>query len=135
MKSRILRTATVLASAAVCVLLAVPASAAAPSKATFTLSKVGAEVNSLLPLPKLTTLKCDPPGGTHPDREAACAVLAKANGDFNKIEPLQGRVCTLQYMPITVRADGKWHGRDVEWEAKFPNECAANVATANLYNY
>ncbi len=121
-------------SAAACVLLAAPASAAV-GKTTLTLSKVGAEVNSLLPLPKLTTLKCEPAGGTHPGRDSACATLTKADGDFTKIEPIKGRTCTLQYSPITVRADGKWRGRDIEWQATFPNECAAVVATDGVYDY
>ena len=39
------------------------------------------------------TLTCDPPGGTHPNPEAACSALA---GDAQALEPVpQDAACTM----------------------------------------
>jgi hypothetical protein len=128
-----LRSAAILLSATACTFLLVttPASAA---ESTLVLSKQGAEIDSLLPLPKLVTLNCEPASGTHPSRDEACAVLARAGGDFTRLKPLD-RLCTLNYSPTRVRADGRWHGRQVEWEAVFPNECAAESQTEMVFAY
>ncbi|GAB3877694.1 SSI family serine proteinase inhibitor [Kibdelosporangium lantanae] len=119
------------AAACTFVLATAPASAA---ESSLFLSKQGPGVESLVGLPKLATLDCDPAGGTHPAYEDACAVLTRANGDFNKIRPL-ARVCTMQYSPVNAAVHGTWRGRQVDWKATFPNDCAAGAQTDMVFAF
>lgn len=58
------------------------------------------------------TLTCDPAGGDHPDAEAACRALDKANDPFAPVG--SGMMCTEQYGgPQTARIEGEWNGRTV----------------------
>lgn len=129
-----LRTFAALASAAACLLIATPANAA-PADTELVLTKQGPGIDPLTGLvPKLMTLDCDPTGGTHPNRDDACAVLAKAGGDFNRIKPLP-RVCTMDYNPVRATAHGTWHGRPVDWVATFGNDCEAGAQTALVFEF
>jgi Subtilisin inhibitor-like len=58
-------------------------------------------------------LRCDPPGGSHPDPKAACRVL-EANGAV-ALPPVPGnKVCTQIYGgPETATITGTWHGKQV----------------------
>ncbi len=58
------------------------------------------------------TLGCDPPGGDHPDPEAACAALAAARRPFAPVpKDLQ---CTQIYGgPQTATIAGTWRGEQV----------------------
>ncbi|GLF95802.1 SSI family serine proteinase inhibitor [Streptomyces yaizuensis] len=62
-------------------------------------------------------LSCGPVGGTHPDREAACArldELAWAGEDPFMPVP-QGTMCTQQAGgPAAARITGSWRGRPVD---------------------
>jgi hypothetical protein len=126
------RTLAVLGAAACTVLLtSAPASA---SDSSLFLSKQGPGVESLVGLPKLATLNCDPASGTHPNYADACAVLTRAGGDPNLIVPLN-RVCTLDYSPVNAAVHGTWRGRQVDWKATFPNDCAAAAQTDLLFDF
>lgn len=126
------RTLAVLSAAACTFVLATaPASA---SDTSLILSKQGPGVDSLVGLPKLATLTCGPAGGTHPNHDDACAVLEQAVGDFNKIKPLD-RFCTLNYAPVNAAAHGTWRGRQVDWKATFPNDCAAAAQTDMVFAF
>ena len=58
-------------------------------------------------------LTCDPPGGDHPDPEAACRVLAEG-GDAALPAVRKDRVCTQVYGgPETATVSGTWRGRPV----------------------
>jgi hypothetical protein len=59
------------------------------------------------------TLTCDPAGGTHPDPDAACAVLAERGG--SALPPKRKDVaCTEVYGgPETATIRGTWQGRRV----------------------
>lgn len=58
-------------------------------------------------------LTCDPPGGDHPDPDAACRVLAEA-GDRALPPVPKDRVCTQVYGgPETATVSGTWRGRPV----------------------
>lgn len=55
------------------------------------------------------TLRCDPPGGDHPDPEAACAALDRAARPFAPVPADQA--CTQVYGgPQTATIDGTWRG-------------------------
>jgi hypothetical protein len=120
-------------SAAACTFALATTPASAAGTALF-LSKQGPGVESLIGLPKLATLNCEPAGGTHPAYDDACAVLAKADGDFNRIEPLH-RLCTLQYSPVNAAVHGTWRGRQIDWKATFPNDCAAASQTDMVFAF
>ncbi|WP_243727410.1 SSI family serine proteinase inhibitor [Actinocrispum wychmicini] len=134
-----MRTTAALVSAAAFLLVPVLANAvpanAAPADTSLLLTKDGPGVDPVTGLlPKLITLACEPTGGTHPTRDDACAVLAKAGGDFNRIEPLH-RMCTLNYAPVRASAHGTWRGRPVDWTAMFPNDCAAGSQTDLVFDF
>lgn len=58
-------------------------------------------------------LTCEPPGGDHPDPEAACRVLAEA-GDRALPPVRKDRVCTQVYGgPETATVSGTWRGQPV----------------------
>ncbi|ANW19342.1 SSI family serine proteinase inhibitor [Streptomyces clavuligerus] len=62
-------------------------------------------------------LTCGPVGGTHPDRDGACArldTLAQAGEDPFVPVP-EGQMCTQQAGgPATARVTGAWRGRPVD---------------------
>lgn len=59
------------------------------------------------------TLTCGPAGGTHPDAEAACAILA-AHGDLALPPKRKDMACTQVYGgPETASVNGTWRGRRV----------------------
>jgi hypothetical protein len=68
------------------------------------------------------SLECGPPGGTHPDPEAACAAI-EANLDV--LEPLPADViCTEIYGgPETARVEGLWEGERVVVSLSRTNGC------------
>src|SRR5688572_12035958 len=74
------------------------------------------------------TLTCKPTGGDHPHGKQACRQLVKADGDIAAIPPTDG-ICTTEYAPVTVRADGRWNGTAKEFEKIFSNRCVANLQT------
>jgi hypothetical protein len=59
-------------------------------------------------------LTCDPPGGTHPNPQAACRVL-EANGAVALPPVAKDKVCTQIYGgPETATVTGTWQGQHVE---------------------
>jgi len=72
--------------------------------------------------PREWTLKCDPPGGSHPDAKKACAALAKAKSPF-KATP-KNRMCTQIFGgPQQAKIDGTWHGAKVDATYSRKNGC------------
>jgi hypothetical protein len=58
-------------------------------------------------------LTCDPPGGTHPDPQAACRVL-EANGAAALPPVPKDKACTQIYGgPETATITGTWQGKQV----------------------
>ncbi|WP_051722566.1 SSI family serine proteinase inhibitor [Streptomyces albus] len=116
------------------ILPAGPAAAASPAAApgsSLTLTIVPDRLSG----PRSTvTLECDPPGGTHPDPKAACAVLEAAGGYFERIEPGSGG-CTGLWDPVTVRADGNWGARKVLFEERYSNRGCAAAATNGVFRF
>lgn len=71
------------------------------------------------------TLKCDPPGGDHPDAKKACAALAKAKNPF-KPTP-KNRMCTQIFGgPQRAKIGGTWHGSKIDTTFSRKNGCEIN---------
>lgn len=67
-------------------------------------------------------LRCDPPGGTHPDARAACAALAE-NPDALEPVPLD-TACTEQFGgPETAQVEGTFRGRAITATFSRKNGC------------
>jgi hypothetical protein len=73
--------------------------------------------------PVESALACDPPGGTHPDPEAACAALAEL--DPEAFMPLAAdQMCTQIYGgPETATVRGTWRGARVDASFSRQNGC------------
>ncbi|MET8183018.1 subtilase-type protease inhibitor [Streptomyces sp. NPDC005336] len=87
---------------------------------------------------RAVTLSCQPtPTGTHPAAAQACAELRTVDGAFTALmtrsEP--GRVCTKEWRPITVTAEGIWDGRQVSYEHTFANNCFKNAASTLVFDF
>jgi hypothetical protein len=69
------------------------------------------------------TLTCDPPGGSHPDTSAACAVLAGLDPTvFDPVDPNQ--MCTQIYGgPETATVRGTWDGEPLDASFARNNGC------------
>ncbi|WP_158548016.1 SSI family serine proteinase inhibitor [Desertihabitans brevis] len=68
------------------------------------------------------TLRCDPPGGDHPDPEAACAALEQ---HADALQPVPAdRQCTMQYGgPQTATVTGSWRGQPVSSRFALTDGC------------
>lgn len=68
------------------------------------------------------TLRCDPPGGDHPDPEAACRLLDRLDHPFAPLRP--DRMCTEIYGgPQTARVTGTFRGEPVDARFKRTDGC------------
>lgn len=73
--------------------------------------------------PKSWTLTCDPPGGTHPHPEKACAQLAENGEDAFRPTP-SGSACTELYGgPEQGSVKGTWRGAPVESDFQREDGC------------
>jgi hypothetical protein len=83
---------------------------------------------------RFVSLDCHPTGGSHPDPEAACALLEEAEGDPGAI-PAQNGACTMDYAPVRAAMHGHWMGGSVEFEHTYANLCHAVDDTAGLFDF
>jgi hypothetical protein len=110
--------------------VASPAASAVPSRSSLTLSvRVSGEKA------RTTTLRCEPPGGSHPNATSACADLTVAKGDPGSIRPKQGIMCTMIYRPATAIATGTWRGRVVKFTHTYSNSCLLGVKTGAVFQF
>lgn len=127
---------TALAAVSMTALCAAPVQAApvAPTGTSMLLSVYTLNDGSGAPSTKLDAwyLDCFPPAGTHPDYKKACKVLAKVDGWIEAIER-DGRACTKEYKPVTLRVEGTWKGRELYWSNYYGNRCEAAAATQDVY--
>ncbi|WP_062648752.1 SSI family serine proteinase inhibitor [Streptomyces maremycinicus] len=79
-----------------------------------------------------TLLLCDPPQG-HSRAVEACDVLTRAGGDVGALTADGSRICPLMYAPVTVRAQGQWNGRPVDYERTFGNDCEREALTGAVF--
>ena len=80
------------------------------------------------------TLRCQPPGGTHPQRGRACRSLTAAGGDFGKL-PKESGLCPLIWAPVTATATGQWHGEPVLHTHTYPNRCVATAESGHVFDF
>jgi len=68
------------------------------------------------------TLRCDPPGGNHPDPESACRTLTQMNDPFAPVPP--GAMCTEIYGgPQTATVTGTLRGDPVQAQFSRTDGC------------
>jgi Subtilisin inhibitor-like len=71
------------------------------------------------------TLRCDPPGGDHPDPEAACAALAAVADPFGPVAP-PDRCAEIPGGDEAVAVlDGDYRGREVHSRYTRANACVS----------
>jgi Subtilisin inhibitor-like len=116
--------------AAAGVVIAAPAAHGASARSALTLSvRVSGEKT------RTRTLRCDPPGGTHPRATGACADLTAAKGDPGAIKPKQDVMCTMIYRPATATAKGTWRGRVVKFTHTYSNSCVLGTQTGAVFQF
>jgi hypothetical protein len=80
------------------------------------------------------TLRCDPPGGAHPKRSAACRTLRTVGGHPERLKPAR-IMCTMIYAPITAQITGRWRGKKISWSRTYGNTCEMTRATGALFRF
>uniref|UniRef100_A0AAU2JH80 Probable subtilase-type protease inhibitor n=1 Tax=Streptomyces sp. NBC_00049 TaxID=2903617 RepID=A0AAU2JH80_9ACTN len=86
---------------------------------------------------RAVTLVCAPtPGGTHPNPVAACAELRASNRQLDPLAaPAADAVCTREWNPMTVTADGVWQGQRLNYAYTFANPCGLRNTTGALFGF
>ncbi|MGW2639827.1 SSI family serine proteinase inhibitor [Streptomyces sp. NPDC001348] len=79
-----------------------------------------------------TLLLCEPPQG-HRRAAEACAELTNAKGDIRAIPQKKNTFCPMIYAPVTVYANGQWHGRTVDYRETFSNACQMGARTGAVF--
>ncbi|MFH9980065.1 subtilase-type protease inhibitor [Streptomyces sp. NPDC017179] len=125
-----------LTATAVCGPLTGPAAAALHAPSTLVLT-MGHGVGAAAAAPeRAVTLSCAPtPSGTHPAATEACAELQGTDGDFATLTPGGRVVCTKEYNPVVVMAEGAWQGRRVSYERTYSNECVKNASVTSVFAF
>jgi hypothetical protein len=80
------------------------------------------------------TLRCNPPGGAHPESAAACHTLRGVGGRPDRIKPAR-TMCTMIYAPITAQITGRWRGKKISWTRTYGNPCEMTRATGVLFRF
>ncbi|GAA1006660.1 hypothetical protein Aple_030610 [Acrocarpospora pleiomorpha] len=84
---------------------------------------------------RFVLLGCSPPRGTHPKAAAACATLAKVGGDLSALEPDQDAMCTKEFMPVTITANGVWDGKFSWFERTYGNACEMRSMMGPVFDF
>jgi Subtilisin inhibitor-like len=77
------------------------------------------------------SLTCNPAGDSHPNPEAACEQLTKADGYIEAIPEKQG-FCQAIFKPVILSASGTWGGQERNFKREFSNQCEAVLATGGV---
>ncbi|KUL49620.1 protease inhibitor [Streptomyces sp. NRRL F-4489] len=117
------------AAVALCAALGPAARAGEPAGALF-LTVSGARDSWL----RGVRLTCPDTRGAHPHGAAACADLARAQGDPDAL-PGDPHLCTREYDPVTATASGSWRGLPVDWHREYPNACTLDAATGPVFRF
>ncbi len=83
--------------------------------------------------PRAVTLRCDPPGGGHPEAAQACSELSGSGG--KPAHPPDGRMCTAVHAPVVARTEGRWHGKPVRFRAEYGNDCVMRSRTGTVFAF
>ncbi|MFI6938869.1 SSI family serine proteinase inhibitor [Streptomyces sp. NPDC050418] len=112
--------------------LAVPAHADEPAPRPGVFLTVSGSDNTWI---RGLELACPPePSDHHPRAAEACAALDKADGDLDRL-PGTDPVCSKEYDPVTVTANGTHAGRTVAWERTYANDCLRRAATDPVFAF
>ncbi|MEW9519166.1 subtilase-type protease inhibitor [Streptomyces tubercidicus] len=86
---------------------------------------------------RAVTLSCMPGAtGSHPNPKAACAQLRAVAGDFNAVtSAASDRLCTKEWNPFVVTADGVWQGKRVSYSYTFANSCAMTDGIGSVFDF
>ncbi|GFE17868.1 subtilase-type protease inhibitor [Streptomyces glebosus] len=86
---------------------------------------------------RAVTLSCMPGAtGSHPNPKAACAELRTVAGDFNAVTTAPSdRLCTREWNPFVVTADGVWQGKRVSYTYTFANSCAMADGIGAVFDF
>ncbi|WP_424530411.1 SSI family serine proteinase inhibitor [Sphaerisporangium viridialbum] len=88
-----------------------------------------------LPADRVVTLRCSPPGGTHPSAASACRALIGVGGDPSRLDLSPGIHCPRIYNPVTVTAVGSWDGRRITVRHTYGNPCTLRAHTGPVYDF
>ncbi|MFG2829436.1 subtilase-type protease inhibitor [Streptomyces sp. NPDC048434] len=144
---RYITGAVALGAALVLGTLATTAQAAAPAQPTRTgglyaptelvLTMGQGESRATATVQRAVTLSCMPVAtGSHPNPKSACAQLRAVAGDFNAVTTTASdRLCTKEWAPIVVTADGVWQGKRVSYTYTFANPCAMNNDSDAVFEF
>lgn len=117
------------AGAALVAALLPPAAAAATNPTALTITVREQDSPRIV-----VTLRCDPPSGNHPLKDDACAEIAGAGGDLDKLPGRQTfAACAKIYLPVLARAVGTAQGKSVAYKRTFPNRCEMGNATGSVF--
>ncbi|MBY8858525.1 subtilase-type protease inhibitor [Nocardia sp. CA2R105] len=87
-------------------------------------------------VPHTVLLTCSPIStGNHPQSAAACDELEAAGGDFDNLRGEALRFCPMIYDPVTLSADGIWHGIRVSFRQTYPNACQAGDRSSHVFAF
>ncbi|MFF2809334.1 SSI family serine proteinase inhibitor [Streptomyces sp. NPDC058000] len=88
---------------------------------------------------RAVTLSCMPgASGSHPAPKSACAQLRAVAGNFDAVTQNAAagdRLCTKEWDPILVTADGVWQGRRVDYTHVFANPCAMAGGKGSVFEF
>ncbi|MFF0447335.1 SSI family serine proteinase inhibitor [Streptomyces sp. NPDC004609] len=129
------RSAALAAAALITFAAVAPARAAhhdpAPSGGGLFLTVTGSEGDRM----RGVRLRCTPePAGPHPDAAGACAAIAAAGGDLDRL-PADPHPCSKKFDPVTARATGAGRDRPAEWTRTYANACALDAATGAVFRF
>ncbi len=79
-------------------------------------------------------LQCGPAQGNHPQVDAACSALERADGDFSRL-PMKNQLCTMIHSPVEAQARGHWHGEPVEFTTEYSNRCVADAHSGGVFAF
>ncbi|MET7617109.1 subtilase-type protease inhibitor [Streptomyces sp. NPDC005408] len=82
---------------------------------------------------RAVTLTCAPrPDGTHPSPATACKELSSVDGKFAALaEQPSHKMCTRQWNPVVITAQGVWQGKRVAWSKMYGNPCEMEGSMAD----
>ncbi|MEK8170256.1 SSI family serine proteinase inhibitor [Streptomyces sp. M19] len=63
--------------------------------------------------------------------------MRAAGGEFTRLRTVSGpgRVCTKDWRPVVVSAEGVWEGHRVRYEHTYPNECLKKGAGSRIFDF
>ncbi|KAI8084007.1 subtilisin inhibitor [Gilbertella persicaria] len=80
----------------------------------------------------VTSLTCNPLGGSHPNPQLACKQLTSVKGLIENIPPEEGIACLAVVDPVTVTIQGNFSGKHIDFTHEYSNACEAGVQLGHL---